>query len=162
MQFSQRLKELRKEQNLTQAELSSLLNYGYTTIANYESGRNQPSMSDFIRLANVLGVSTDYLLGNSDIKYLQDNTIWLKKVSTAMCNNNIDLTKADQLFINFIYSNIQKKAVQEKITQQNFNKIYEEIIKESSQFLLEAMLFLFQNKAYYNIVKRSIIKELNI
>jgi len=44
----------------------------------------------------------------------------------------------------------------------NFNKIYEEIIKESSQFLLEAMLFLFQNKAYYNIVKRSIIKELNI
>ncbi len=29
MQFLQRLKELRKEQNLTQAELSSLLNYDY-------------------------------------------------------------------------------------------------------------------------------------
>lgn len=111
MQFSQRLKELRKEQNLTQSELSGLLNYAYTAIANYENGRNEPRMGEFIKLANILGVSTDYLLGNSDIKYLQDNTVWLKKVSTAMCNNNIDLTKADQLFINFIYSNVQKKVI---------------------------------------------------
>ena len=37
------LKELRKEKNLTQIELASILHYGYTAIANYENGRNQPS-----------------------------------------------------------------------------------------------------------------------
>ena len=158
MQFSQRLKQLRKEQNLTQVQLSSLLNYGYTAIANYENGRNEPRMSDFIKLANILGVSTDYLLGNSDIKYLQEDTLWLKKVDEILKKNHISLTKADQIFIDFIYFNIKKTALQKNITQQNFN----EIIEESSQCLLKAILFLFQNRLYYNIIKKSIINELNL
>ena len=54
MKFSQRLKELRKEKNLTQVELGSMLNYGYTTIANYENGRNHPSLKDIIRIANII------------------------------------------------------------------------------------------------------------
>ncbi|NDO46862.1 helix-turn-helix transcriptional regulator [Clostridium sp. MD294] len=162
MQFSQRLRELRKEQNLTQSQLSSLLNYSYTAIANYENGRNEPRMSDFIKLANILGVSTDYLLGNSDIKYLQEDSLWLEEVYKILKKSHISLTKADQIFIDFIYFNTKKTALQKNITQQNFNEIYSKIIKESSQYLLETILLLFQNKLYYNIIKRSIINELNI
>lgn len=54
LKFSQRLKELRKEKNLTQVELGSILNYGYTAIANYENGRNHPSLKDIIRIANII------------------------------------------------------------------------------------------------------------
>ena len=45
MEFKDRLKALRKEKKLTQVKLGEMLNYGYTAIANYESGRNQPSIS---------------------------------------------------------------------------------------------------------------------
>ena len=80
MKFSQRLKELRKEKNLTQVELGSMLNYGYTTIANYENGRNHPSLKDIIRIANIFDVSVDYLIGNSDVKYMERKNLWYKKI----------------------------------------------------------------------------------
>ena len=48
--FAQRLKELRKEKKLTQAVLANVLEYGYTAISNYESGKNEPSYSDLVAL----------------------------------------------------------------------------------------------------------------
>lgn len=69
MEFKDRLKMLRKEKNLTQMKLGELLNYGYTAVANYESGRNQPSISDLKKIASIFNVSMDYLLGVNDVRY---------------------------------------------------------------------------------------------
>lgn len=66
--FAQRLRELRTAEGLTQEKLAARLDYGYTAIANYESGRNEPSMQDFMRLCEALDCSADYLLGRSDIR----------------------------------------------------------------------------------------------
>ncbi len=148
MQFSQRLRELRKEQKLTQAQLATVLNYGYTAIANYESGRNEPCMRDFVKLVNVLNTNADYLLGNSDIKCTQENHLWQEK--------------EDQLWIAFLYSNIKQTASQNDMTKENFDEMYSEIVTESAYCLFKAILQLLQNKLYYNIVKQSITKELNI
>lgn len=63
MEFHERLRMLRKKAGLTQAELAYKLDYGYTAISNYESGRNQPSISDLIRLSDEFGVTIDYLVG---------------------------------------------------------------------------------------------------
>ena len=68
MEFKDRLKTLRKEKGLTQTKLGEMLNYGYTAIANYESGRNQPSISDLKKIAAVFNVSMDYLLCVNDIR----------------------------------------------------------------------------------------------
>ncbi len=62
-EFKTRLRELRKEARMTQAQLAKNLSYGYTAIANYESGRNQPSIEGLIQLSNIFHVSVDYLLG---------------------------------------------------------------------------------------------------
>ena len=67
-EFAQNLKALRRAKKVTQQKLSEALGYGYTAIANYESGRNEPSLSDFIRICEVLEVSADYILGISDIR----------------------------------------------------------------------------------------------
>lgn len=67
-EFKHRLKKLRKEQNLTQVKLGEMLNYGYTAIANYESGRNQPAIADLKKIASIFDVSLDYLLGVNDIR----------------------------------------------------------------------------------------------
>lgn len=66
--FAKRLRELRKEKGLSQVELGERLGYGYTAISNYESGRNEPSFSDFIRICEILDVSADYILGIADIR----------------------------------------------------------------------------------------------
>lgn len=68
MNFSQRLKELRAERSLTQAELGSHLNYKPNTISNYETGANVPSLPNLIRLAEFFDVSLDYITGCTDIK----------------------------------------------------------------------------------------------
>ena len=64
--FAQRLKELRKDNNISQKRLSNFLNFGYTAIANYESGRNQPSLDTVKKIAQFFGVTVDYLIGASD------------------------------------------------------------------------------------------------
>ena len=68
-EFKDRLKLLRKEKKLTQVKLGEMLNYGYTAIANYESGRNQPSIPDLKKIASIFDVSLDYLLGVNDIRH---------------------------------------------------------------------------------------------
>lgn len=67
MKFNERLKKLRKSKNLTQTELGNYLNYGYTAISNYETGKNQPSIADLIKIAKYFNVTVDYLLCLSDI-----------------------------------------------------------------------------------------------
>lgn len=66
--FAKRLRELRKEKGLSQVQLGELLGYGDTAISSYETGRNEPSYTDLIRICKVLDVSADYILGISDIR----------------------------------------------------------------------------------------------
>ena len=71
--FPSRLRRLRKSRNINQAQLAKMLGYGYTAIANYESGRNEPSLGDLYRIADFFDVSTDYLLGRTDDQYSHKN-----------------------------------------------------------------------------------------
>ena len=68
MVFRERLRALRKEEKLTQSRLAQILNYGSTAISNYESGRNEPSISDLKKIACFFNVSMDYLLCVNDIR----------------------------------------------------------------------------------------------
>ncbi len=98
MEFPKRLKALRKEKKITQVKLASKLHYGYTAIANYESGRNQPNIRDLTKLANTLNVSIDYLVGNSDIKYTEERE-WYTKLHTKLKENNISPNVSDYILM---------------------------------------------------------------
>jgi transcriptional regulator with XRE-family HTH domain len=65
--FATRLRELRKAKDLSQTQLGELADLHYTHIGRYERGASRPSGDTLKRLADVLGVSSDYLLeGASD------------------------------------------------------------------------------------------------
>ena len=96
MEFSQKLKELRKERNLTQSELAHMLNYDNTIIADYEAGRNEPNIKNLIKIANIFDVSVDYLIGNSDT-YYQLKKLWYKKIESKFQQHGIILEKSDYL-----------------------------------------------------------------
>ena len=65
--FAKNLRYYRKQKRLSQAELAKALNYGDTTISNYESGRNEPSFDDLINLSHKLSVTPNDLIGFSFI-----------------------------------------------------------------------------------------------
>ena len=62
-EFAKNLRKYRKRKNYTQVKLAKKLNYGSTAIANYESGRNEPSFDDLISIARILDVTPNDLIG---------------------------------------------------------------------------------------------------
>ncbi len=61
--FGQRLRQIRKERNLTQKQLAELIGVKNSVISFYEVGERTPSLEALVKLARVLHVSTDALLG---------------------------------------------------------------------------------------------------
>lgn len=64
-----RLKELRRQAKMTQADLSKALNIEQSSIAKYESPNKPvtPPPDRLLQIANFFGVSVDFLLGNSNV-----------------------------------------------------------------------------------------------
>lgn len=61
-----RLKELRQEKGLTQAEVAKSVKTSQRNIGRWENGENEPTASFIAKLAEFFQVSTDYLLGLED------------------------------------------------------------------------------------------------
>ena len=68
MDFGKRLRTLRKEKDLTQKELGQMIGVGRTTISEYESGKIVPRQDGLVKLAEILGVTVDYLTGNHEVR----------------------------------------------------------------------------------------------
>ena len=67
LRFGEKLRALRKEKGLTQAELAKLAGLGLKTITNYEKGSTYPQNREvYSTLANILGCDTDYLHNEGD------------------------------------------------------------------------------------------------
>ena len=64
--FKERLKELRIERKLSQAELAKELNVTQRSISSWETGFREPDFSMLERIAVFFDVTTDYLLGLVD------------------------------------------------------------------------------------------------
>jgi len=65
--FSDRLRALRIEKNLTQEELGkTALHVSDRMMRYYEQGQKMPDLNGIVALADFFGVSVDYLLGRTD------------------------------------------------------------------------------------------------
>lgn len=65
--FAIRIKELRTSKGLTLKDVSSVLGIHLMTYAHYEHGDREPSLDTIRNLAHYYEVSSDYLLGLTDI-----------------------------------------------------------------------------------------------
>ena len=67
MRFGEKLRKLRKDSHLTQAELAKRAGLGLKTITNYEKGTTYPQdRRVYGVLAEILGTSADYLHNEND------------------------------------------------------------------------------------------------
>ena len=65
--LSERLKELRKNANMTQEKLGEKLGIDGDTYGNYEREKTYPSTDVIVALAQIYDVTTDYILTGKEI-----------------------------------------------------------------------------------------------
>lgn len=62
-EFSERLKELRKDAGISIVELAKGIEYSKSIISYWENGVKEPSLTAIVKLAQYFHVTSDYLIG---------------------------------------------------------------------------------------------------
>ena len=68
-------RQLRKERNLSQANLAERLGVSQTAVSQWETDKNYPDINTIKQLADIYSVTTDYLLGVDSSRLKKDNEI---------------------------------------------------------------------------------------
>lgn len=66
-EFPLRLRRIRHSLALQQEQVAKQIGVSHSTISTYENNTRQPSLEILVRLARLYRVSTDYMLGLSDV-----------------------------------------------------------------------------------------------
>lgn len=64
--FANRLKELRKENDMSQKEMANLLQIKQQSYARYENDTSEPCYEMLVKISDIFDVSCDYLLGKKE------------------------------------------------------------------------------------------------
>ena len=68
--FSQRLKQLRKDKHMTQAQVAARIGVTASMVSSYETDIRLPSYEVMVQNADLIGVTVDYLLCRQDKRFL--------------------------------------------------------------------------------------------
>ena len=85
--MSVNIKEIRLHKGLTQAEVASALGVSSVVYSRYETGSRQPSIDVLIQMADIFGVTVDYLLGRQEI---EDSTLSEYELSLLIASRKAD------------------------------------------------------------------------
>lgn len=66
MELGERIKNLRKENELTQEEFANAMNVSPAAVTMWETGRRTPAMNTIREIADFFNCNVDYLLGRID------------------------------------------------------------------------------------------------
>ena len=68
MNYSERIRILREDRDLTQSTIAEMLKVGQRTYCDYELGKTRIPVDSLIILARFYNVSMDYICGASDVR----------------------------------------------------------------------------------------------
>ncbi|MFC0188200.1 helix-turn-helix domain-containing protein [Fictibacillus aquaticus] len=89
--LGQRLKKLRGKR--TQEDIAQMIGISRPRYSHYETGRSEPDHETLQKMANLFGVSTDYLLIGSDI--VKNPKLPSKKLSPVVTDDVINFTDVE-------------------------------------------------------------------
>lgn len=107
--IGQRIRELRKEHNLTQQQFAALLNLNDSTISLYENEKREPEFHTLVKIADYFNVTVDWLLGRVDNKNI------------AIIEN--EYVPKDLLNVGVEYLKLAKEMFDKKIPPEDIRKI---------------------------------------
>ena len=112
-----RLKELRKENRMSQSDLGKLVGVSKVAISGYESGSRIPSLDILYKKLDIFGVSADYLMGRElNVVCEDDNNITIS-LSTSDIEIIREIRSNSILFNNIVnnpkrfFSSFDKKNI---------------------------------------------------
>ena len=81
------LKEIRTRRNMTQRAVADYIGCSSVVYSRYERGTRQPSIEMLLKLADLFGVTVDFLLGRQD---LEDSTLSEYEKKLILASRNAD------------------------------------------------------------------------
>ena len=70
-----RIKDLREDRDLRQLDVAQAIGIDQRSLSNYETGKTNPDSETVIKLANFFGVTCDYLLGVSNVNFMDHRAV---------------------------------------------------------------------------------------
>ena len=77
----EKIRRLRTAHGITQVELAHRLGVSKQSVSNWESNNIQPSIELLEKIADLFGVTTDYLLGREDLQGLDVSGLTAQQVA---------------------------------------------------------------------------------
>ena len=68
MDYRERLRNIREDRDLTQAQVGAVINKSQQGYNHIEAGRAELKIEDLIKLCDLYGVSADYFIGRTNEK----------------------------------------------------------------------------------------------
>ena len=112
-----RIKNLREEMNMKQEELAKVLSISPSAVGMYERDEREPNDEITLKLAEYFNVSTDYLLGKTDIRNQEE--IETDKINIGLSKKDYNPPTKEQQekieeFAKFVLKDNLKKKEDEK------------------------------------------------
>ncbi len=126
--IGKRIKQMRRERDLTQEELAAHLGISFQSISKWERGDGYPDITMFPALAYYFKVSVDELLGISELEvreqYLEINNTWAENNKAGKHSDNVALMRASlKTFPNDALLLVQLSTSLEKIEGSDEEKL---------------------------------------
>ena len=108
--MSVNIKDIRLRKGLTQSEVATALGVSSVVYSRYENGKRQPSIDTLVQMADIFGVTVDYLLGRQDI---EDSTLSEYELHLLIASRNADeRAKQDALNMLLAHATSRKDAIE--------------------------------------------------
>lgn len=157
-QFSENLKRIRKEHNLSQEQLADELGVSRQAISKWESAVAYPEMEKIIALCDKFNLNIDDLL-HKDIKEVKGEEESKKKINSLIDDFLKFITDTINLFSNMNFKS-KIKCLFEQIVIITILFFISLIIVSSLNYLFSSILSFLPDKAYYFI--RNILESIFI
>ena len=99
MEFSERLKKLRKQAQLTQVDVAEKLGISQPAYASWERGVKKPTQENLVKIAKLFNVSVDTLVSNdkTDDIGLSEVELLFRTTSNGMSDEEKEVFKQELL-----------------------------------------------------------------
>ena len=121
--FTERLTKLRLARGWTKKEISIRIGKSQQTVGKWENGTNAPKFKDLVKLVELFGVTSDYLLGLSDTpsKYAYPPFNDNKEEYVGEIFKNLDEGNQDAT-VSFIENRLDNQHISKEIREKDHRK----------------------------------------
>ena len=129
--FTDRLTKLRLARGWTKKEFSAQIGKTQQTVGKWENGTNAPTFKDLVKLVELFGVTSDYLLGLSDLpsKYAYPPLYENKEEYVGEMFKQLDEGNQDAT-VDFIENRLDNQHISEEIKENDHRK---QIVKQDQR-----------------------------